>query len=314
VIWSVSESKLFRRCQRQWYFKHCVANAHAKKDPLRRRAYLLSKLQSISGWRGQLVDTVISKELVPALNQHRPVTLQQLKERAHQLFDAQLRCAREHRLHDAGFSPTALGEEFAAFHCMEYGKGIPDEDVERARAEVNAALTNLFELVELRESLKNARYRVAQRALTLPHSEVTVRAVPDVIAFYDAAPPAIIDWKVHVFGLQDAWLQLGTYAVALAASQHKDFPSSHDPWAPEDVRLLEAQLLNSVVREHRIEAQQFAEIQGYIAQSVNEILLVTGGRANGELRPDQFAVTSDPDVCGRCPFRAICWEEPDARA
>jgi hypothetical protein len=58
VIWSVSESKLFRRCQRQWYFKHCVANAQAKKDPLRRRAYLFSKLQSISGWRGQLVDTV----------------------------------------------------------------------------------------------------------------------------------------------------------------------------------------------------------------------------------------------------------------
>jgi hypothetical protein len=312
VIWSVSESKSFRRCQRQWYFKHCLANARAKKDPLRRRAYLLSKLQSISAWRGQLVDAVISQELVPALNQHRSVTLQNLKERAHQLFDVQLRCAREHRLHDPGFSPTALGDGFAAFHCMEYDQTIPEAEIERAWAEIDVALAKLFDLAELRESLKRACYLIAQRALTFRDSEVTVRAVPDLIAFFDASPPAIIDWKVHVFGIQDAWLQLGTYALALAASHHKDFPPSEHGWRPEDVRLLEAQLLNGVVREHRIGADQFAEIETYIAHSVNEILLVTRGRANGELRPDEFAVTSDPDVCRRCPFRAICWEEPDA--
>ena len=61
MIWSISESKTFKRCQRQWYFKNCVASALAKKDPIRREAYLLSKLQTISGWRGQIVDSVLSE-------------------------------------------------------------------------------------------------------------------------------------------------------------------------------------------------------------------------------------------------------------
>lgn len=73
MIWSISESKTFRRCQRQWFFKNIVACATAKKNPIRRRAYLLSKLQSVFAWRGQLVDTVIENYLIPALNSKRRV-------------------------------------------------------------------------------------------------------------------------------------------------------------------------------------------------------------------------------------------------
>lgn len=315
MIWSISEGKAFRRCQRQWYFKHCVANANAVKDPLRRRAYLLSKLQSISGWRGSLVDTVISTVLIPALNRKQTATLQQIKARARALFDAQLRCAREHRLHEPGFSIKEAGEAFAAFHCMEYDRAIPEAEIVRAWDEVDRALSSLFTLDQIRNALKSAKYLIAQRALTVAHSGVTVRAVPDVIAFYDAAPPTIIDWKVHVFGLHEAWLQLGTYALALAEGKpHKDFPATSQPWKPEDIRLMEVQLLNGVVREHRVEADRLADIHDYIAHSVNDILLVTEGRANAELQPEDFGVTRDPDLCRRCPYRSICWEDADARA
>jgi hypothetical protein len=51
VIWSISDSKTFRRCQRQWFYKSIAGNAKAA-DPVRHRLYLLSKLQSISAWRG----------------------------------------------------------------------------------------------------------------------------------------------------------------------------------------------------------------------------------------------------------------------
>ncbi len=315
MIWSISEGKSFRRCQRQWYFKHCVANANAIKNPIRRRAYLLSKLQSISGWRGTLVDTVISTVLIPALNRKHTATLQQLKARARSLFDAQLQCAREHRLFEPGFSIKAVGDDFAAFHCMEYDRQIPEAEVVRAWDEVDRAISSLFSLDQVRTALKTARYLVAQRALTVSHSGVTVRAVPDVIAFYDAAPPAIIDWKVHVFGLQEAWLQLGTYALALAEGKpHKDFPATSQHWKPEDIRLMEVQLLNGVVREHHVEAEQLADIHDYIAHSVNEILLVTEDRDNADMSPEDFGVTRDSDLCRRCPFRSICWEDASARA
>ena len=57
--WSYSSSRSFKQCQKQWFFKNVVASAKSK-DPFRRRAYMLSKLQSISAWRGKIVDDVIS--------------------------------------------------------------------------------------------------------------------------------------------------------------------------------------------------------------------------------------------------------------
>jgi hypothetical protein len=65
--WSYSASRSFRECQRQWFFKNIVASARAT-EPFRRRVYLLSKLQSVSAWRGKIVDNVISKTLIPGLN------------------------------------------------------------------------------------------------------------------------------------------------------------------------------------------------------------------------------------------------------
>ncbi len=66
-----------------------------------------------------------------------------------------------------------------------------------------------------------------------------VRTVPDVIAFSGVNPPAIIDWKVHVFGWRDAWLQLAVYAAALTrCTPHKDFPVATDQFKEIDIELL----------------------------------------------------------------------------
>lgn len=311
MIWSISESKTFRRCQRQWYFKNCVANAVAKKDPLRREAYVLSKLQSISAWRGQVVDTAISEFLVPGLNQKRRVTLAQIKAHAGRLFDAQLATARAHRVREADLSVSKLGSSFAALHCMEYGGNIPEDEIARARAEVDAALNNLFQLGPLAEVIKAARYLVTQRALSFKHSGQSVRAVPDLIAFFDDAAPVIVDWKVHVFGIQEAWLQLGAYAVALTSCDpHKDFPPELRRWGACDIRLFEAQLLTKAVREHRVTNESVASIDAYIADSVNQMRMALDERERADLVPEDFPVTANPDNCQRCPYRKICWEQP----
>ena len=47
MIWSVSNAKTFDRCQRQWFFKTQLASAKAK-DEIRRHAWRLGKLQSLS--------------------------------------------------------------------------------------------------------------------------------------------------------------------------------------------------------------------------------------------------------------------------
>jgi hypothetical protein len=139
---------------------------------------------------------------------------------------------------------------------------------------------------------------------------MTVRAVPDVVAFFDDGPPLIVDWKVHIFGLQEAWTQLATYALALMrCTPHNDFPSSLSRWGAKDVRLAEAQLLTNQLRRYSLSDEDVDRADAYIAESVIRMLLATEGRKGKELRPSDFPVAASPDACQRCPFRRLCWED-----
>ena len=311
MIWSVSESRTFKRCQKQWYYKNVLGNAIAK-DPARRTAYLLSKLQSISAWRGQVVDTVISRIIIPRLQAFQPCTLQDAKRAALQLFERQLAFARTHPLNMPNFSPTKSGDDCLLLHCMEYTGSIPEKELAEARTDIETSLDNLFKMSDLLGRLRRARLLVPQRALCFPHTDVTVRAVPDLIAFYEDAAPLIVDWKVHSFGHREAWLQLGIYSLALTRCKpHRDFPSSLARWQMTDVLLNEVQLLTARIREYRLTEEEAIRAENYIAESVTHITLSMDGVAKSGLRATDFPTTISPDTCQRCCFRRICWEEAD---
>jgi PD-(D/E)XK nuclease superfamily len=311
LIWSISDSKTFRRCQRQWYYKAIAGSARAA-DPFRRKLYLLGKLQSISAWRGQIVDSVITDVLIPAIGWKRRVTLEQLKNAARQRFQRQLACARKHELLSPGFSPTALGEDFAAFHCLQYGQGIDESELKKAGEEVEQALTNLFSMDAVKELLKSATRLVAQRALLFDHSGVKVRAVPDVVAFFNNRPPVIVDWKVHFFGLDEAWRQLAVYALALTRCKpHRDFPAEIGKYAVGEIELVEVQLLTNQVRRFTLEQDEVEAAEAYIAESVTEMTLAVDGRKADELSAEEFSVAWFRSSCQACGYKCVCWGEQE---
>ena len=310
--WSYSASRSFRQCQRQWYFKNIVANAKAK-DLFRKRAYLLSQLKSVSAWRGQIVDDVISKVLIPNLNRGFCITLADAKTRARGLFDRQLAYARQHPISDLSLQVSKEGEDFTVFHAMEYEGKLQAHEIERAWHEVETALTNLFRADAVKCLLKSSDYIVPQRALQFRLMDgVSVLAYPDAIAFRGASPPAIIDWKVHAFGTNDAWLQLAIYAIALSRCKpHRDFPSGFEI-QPQEIALYEVQLLTNVVREHSLEEEQIIEAEEYMTGSSYEVACLTEGKKYADLRVDDFRSAVHAETCKRCAFRAICWEESHA--
>jgi hypothetical protein len=310
MIWSFSDSRTFARCQRQWYFGAVVANAKATKVPIRREAYLLSKLQTVSAWRGQIVDSTIGSVLVPALNRGYLPTLDDCMRHALRLFNAQLAFARRHGLRDAEMKPAQVGEEFAAFFEAEYGAGVPEADIARARNEIEQALTNLFGITDLLVDLRRATYSVAQRPLQFKHWGYSVKAVPDLISFFPDAPPLITDWKVHFFGAKDYRLQLATYALALTrCTAHRDFPASVASHGPTDVRLAEAQLLTGQLRRYPLTVEDVNEVEDHIAASAEQMALALDGRKFADLCPDDFPVTIFPETCRGCRFRSLCWKE-----
>jgi hypothetical protein len=307
-MWSISEAKTFQRCQRQWFYKNILGSATAK-DALRQRAYRLSKLESISAWRGNIVDDTISNFVIPALRNGYPPSLEATKRHALESFERQLAFGRGHSLWGK-LSPAQAGPDFAAFHSMEYEGSLSTDEIESAREEVLRALTNLYGMHEIKTRMRTAEYLVPQRALMFRHTDQTVRAVPDLIAFYRDRPPLIFDWKVHVFGLQEAWLQLAVYALALLrATPHKDFPAALQNVRETDVRLVEIQLLKNEVREYSLDDDDVERAESYMAESILDISMVTRGLKHPELIPEDFLVTQYPEVCTRCNFRSLCWKE-----
>lgn len=309
--WSYSASRSFRQCQRQWYFKNIAASAQTK-DPFRKRAYLLGKLQSVSAWRGKIVDDVISRTIIPNVSRGIRITLKDARLRARNLFDRQLAYGRRHPISNVDLKVSQEGDDFAAFHSVEYEGGLSEDEVDQAWNEIEIALKNLFDLLDVKRILKSSDRLITQRALQFPLFDgVTVLAYPDVIAFRKEAPPVIIDWKVHAFGTNDAWLQLAIYAIALSRCKpHSDFPDEFDV-RPVDVELYEAQLLTNVVRKHTFEEDQIVEAEEYMISSAYEMACLRDGKKYADHDIEDFRAANFAGACQRCGFRTICWENPN---
>jgi PD-(D/E)XK nuclease superfamily len=310
-MWSLSTSRLFEKCQRQWFYKAHVANARATNNELQREAYILSKLQSIAAWRGKIVDYVITKRIVPDLENRKSLNADQIVEYAQNVFDKQREFALLNRIREAGMTQTAEPVGFAALYPVEYGLSIPDEDFAQAWSDIERALDNLLSMRELLSRLRSAERLIPQRNLTFSMLEVQCRAVPDLIAFFRNRPPLVVDWKVHAFGTKDYRRQLALYALALTSCHpHADFPPTLSNYSPIDIELLEVQLLTIRQRDYKLTAADIDEAESYIARSAMEIDLAVGDETAARQSPFDFPVTEFVDTCAKCSYRALCWKEP----
>jgi hypothetical protein len=257
------------------------------------------------------VDRVIGEEFVDALNRRQRITKASLIRAARERFDRQLAIALGRT---AGNLSPAVQDDRVAFRCIEYGQPPTDEELLVAWSEVESALAHLFAMEQLHRTLRGATRVVAQRPLQFECGDVNVRAVPDLIAFSDTAPPLIVDWKVHATGTRDSRLQLALYGLALLRCKpHWDFPAALRTWIPSDLRLVEVQLLSSNEREYHLTEGDCNDVDDHIATTATEILAAKGGLSNAELSPQDFPVTTQPSLCQRCSFLKLCWEKADGR-
>lgn len=308
--WSVSKTKQFQRCQRQWYYKEIVGRHSAPAESFRREVYLLGLLKSISQWRGDIVDNVLTRAFLSWHNYRKQLNPESIIVNARQQFQEQLTVAREHRLHEPGLTPSKC-KDFVVFRSMEYDNAIRQDELEVAWKEIEQAIRNLFEMRSIAEAMKGAVKLIAQRNLQFQYSGMNVTAKPDLVIFAQEQPPVILDWKVHTFGVQEAWLQLGIYALALSrVKPHRDFPQECGQWAPTDVKLLEVQLLKREIREYQLTTTDVTRLKNHITTTAHEMLAAVGSAQPKyeDLSPEDFTVTRYPTTCEQCSYKRVCWE------
>src|ERR1700730_13455078 len=99
---SVTGYKQFGHCQRQWCYKNIVADSRVKNDSFRREVTLLSKLQTVYAWRGTIVDNILSRYLVNAINKRMPIKKDYFIAQAMTMFNSQLEYAVFQKYRESG--------------------------------------------------------------------------------------------------------------------------------------------------------------------------------------------------------------------
>ena len=306
--WSYSAGRTFAACPRRWFYRTVIAH-HAAKDPLRREAYLLGKLSGLPPWRGRLVDEIVSDKLIPNLAAGRISKLAELLEAARRRFEAQLAFALTHRLNDPELKPPRE-PDFLLLADVEAGT-FPDEtELSRLWEGIETALAQLLAMDSLLDQLLNARLLVPQRtlvySLTLPDGErVTVRAVPDLLAFFRNAPPLIIDWKVSARAATTHREQLTGYALALSRSRNSSTPPLRTGAA--DTELLEVQLLTNERRRYRLKEADLENAEVQTLASAARMRALMSSRTKGDLDPTTVPPTRELRRCDGCAFKGPCW-------
>ncbi len=308
VNWSYSAGRTFAACPRRWFYRTVIAH-HAAKDPLRREAYLLGKLSGLPPWRGRLVDEIVSEKLIPNLALGRIPELAELLEVARRRFEAQLKFALSHRLSDPNLRPSRE-PDFLLLADVEAGTPPDEAELSRFWEGVELALAQLLAMESLLDQLLNARLLVPQRtlvySLTLPDGErVTVRAVPDLLAFFQNAPPLIIDWKVSARAATTHQEQLTGYALALSRSRNSSVPPLRTGAA--DTELLEVQLLTNERRRYGLKEADLENAEVQVVASAGRIRALMSSRTKGDLDPTTVPPTRELRRCDGCAFKGPCW-------
>lgn len=308
---SVTGYKQYKQCPRYWCYKNIVADARVKKDPFRREVTLLARLQTIYAWRGTVVDNILSRYLVNAVNKHRAIDKDFFITQAMTMFTNQLEFAVFQKYRDPGTEITNNPDFNALIEC-EIGSGITDEEIKNAKGDIISALTNVLEDREFMEYLQSAKNLISQRSLTYNYDRFSVKAKPDLIAFFENDPPHIFDWKVHTYGTVTYDEQLIAYAVALFKvghiKPHEDFPANLSKYSLYDYKLSEYQLLHKdrIKRDYTITEDQVRDFGDNLGSAIIEMHIAGANKKYKDIDIEAFETTKYVENCTNCAFQKIC--------
>lgn len=307
MTFSYSGWKTYKTCQRKWLFISAI-KAPNTKDEFRKKVGILSNIQSLDAWRGEIVDFTISNFIIRGLNRDIIYTLEDAIAYAKKICKKRYEFAKAKRYWDKDVVKYKMPEDYSAIFDFEFGTEPTSKDFWRVWEDIEKALTNLFAFEELTEILENPDNKlIPQRNLYLDINDYKVKGIPDLIVLNKEYPPHIIDWKVHFSGNKTYNEQLMIYALALNRSKpHNDYTGEHIDFDILNYRLSEYQLLINEHREYPITEEYLKETESFLIDGTYQLDLAGGTESFKNLKAEDFEYAANPQNCITCPFHKIC--------
>ena len=265
---------------------------------------MLKQLKTLELWRGNVVHQGIENFVVPLLEENRDIDWKHVIEETLAMAERQFRFSEQRRYRERGVSKNKYPLEYCALTCHEDGHRVDRAKVDEILASVGTAIATLAGMDSLWGHMRGRGKYYCEVPIIVSYEGFRIEVKPDLMFFRGFGRPSIIDWKVYedVSG-SDARLQEALYAWALCR---------HEKWRvsrPDDVELIEVQLLANSVRRHAVSDGAFEELEDRIYRSIHEILALTEGMDYAEQDVADFAYANSQNSCAFCPFREPCLEK-----
>ena len=301
--WSFSTDKLFRRCQRQFFFREIAAH-HSQREPWRREAFVLKQLKTLELWRGSVIHEGIQHYVVPALGKGDALNWEFITEQTIERAKGQLAFSEQKRYREPGISKTK-NEDFCALVPHETGVGVSAEEFGNVCEEIRTAFRHLAAMSDVWQPLLGKNDLEAEKQIWVEFDDVKIMVQIDLLFERSPRHPTIIDWKSYELGGDtDARLQTVLYGWALWKS--KLFVRLQ---APENIELLECQVQDGVVTRHECSLEVFDELEDYLYRSLQRIFALCRSKKLSDVRLQDFAFTENPNNCEHCTFKQLCVEK-----
>lgn len=297
--WSFSASRSFGRCPRQYYYGQ-IAAYHSPKDPFRREAFLLKQRKPLFLWRGNLVHDAIEHLVVPAWKDRQEPNWEAVIARMRASAKEQLAFSAAGRYRETGMTKSKAGEAYCALVGHGPGETLLDSDVNAALDTAENALRNLAAMTDLHAEIASRRPLFAELRVPVNYDGVSISARIDLLYFRQYGRPTIVEWKTYEGTVGDSERQGALYAWAL---------QQNPTWRvnrPEDVQILEVQLLKSTIISHSVSADSLDALEDSIYRSLCDIRAVAGDSKYASVDIADFPFTQNANNCTYCSFQPLC--------
>jgi CRISPR/Cas system-associated exonuclease Cas4 (RecB family) len=292
--WSISRDRIFQICPRQYYFNYYAYRSGWERDaPERtRQIYILKNLKNRFMWAGEKVHDCIKHTLtnlrrsisVLDVEQIISITLNQMRE--------EFRSSREKRY--------LTHTKTCALFEHEYDVSILDADWKKTADNMELCLRNFYssETFDMLKVLPRQMWLEVEDFSSFNLNNTKIWAVLDCSFRTEDGGVTIIDWKTGRSISEDVSMQLSCYAMY-----------AMDKWGidPENVKLIEYNLLSNQSVEFTVGASEIENTKAYIAGSIADMQSLLTDVANNVPKEEKaFQKVGDERIRTNCNFRKVC--------
>jgi hypothetical protein len=291
--WSKTRDEVFKTCPRQYWFsyygywKGWLENAPERT----RQIYILKNLKNRHMWAGEKIHECIQRSLnnirrgikVLSVDEIVSITLDQMR--------AEFRSSRS-KNYWKNPKTCALFEH-------EYELEVLDEQWKELARDVETCLRNFYasDIYDGLRSHQKEGWLEVEEFSSFPMDDVKITLAIDCAIRQDEEV-TIYDWKTGKSIPEDLPLQLSCYALYAMGKWHV---------RPEQLSIIEYNLLFNKPSWFSISQREVEEIKGYIRGSIKDMQsLLTDVSNNIPLEEDRFSKIEDEHVSIRCNYRKAC--------